>query len=165
MPGLDPGAGRFRIACWNRRTVASARQRLVGVTSQHCEQDESPEQIFMSPVIAGLKGRCPRCGAGRLFAGFLTLAPRCERCGLDFGFADAGDGPAVFVILIAGFVVVGLAFVVELLWRPPYWVHAALWIPAILVVTLGLLRPFKGVLIALQFHHDAAEGRLDRSDD
>jgi uncharacterized protein (DUF983 family) len=118
----------------------------------------------VSPYLAGLRCRCPRCGEGRLFEGFLTLAPRCERCGLDFGFADAGDGPAVFVILIAGFVVVGLAVMVEFLWRPPYWVHAVLWIPAILAVTLGLLRPLKGTLIVLQYHHRAAEGRSDRSD-
>jgi uncharacterized protein (DUF983 family) len=118
----------------------------------------------ISPYAAGLRCRCPRCGEGRLFTGFLTLAPRCERCSLDFGFADAGDGPAVFVILIAGFVVVGLAVMVEFLWRPPYWVHAVLWIPAILAVTLGLLRPLKGTLIALQYFHRAAEGRIDRSD-
>jgi uncharacterized protein (DUF983 family) len=118
----------------------------------------------VSPYFAGLRCRCPRCGEGRLFEGFLTLAPRCERCGLDFGFADAGDGPAVFVILIAGFVVVVLAVMVEFLWRPPYWVHAVLWVPAILAVTLGLLRPLKGTLIALQYHHKAAEGRSDRSD-
>jgi uncharacterized protein (DUF983 family) len=69
----------------------------------------------------------------------------------------------VFVILIAGFLVVGLAVLVEFLFRPPYWVHAILWIPLTLASTLGLLRPLKGVLVALQFHHKAAEGRLDRS--
>lgn len=116
----------------------------------------------VSPYLAGLRCRCPRCGRGRLFTGFLTLAPRCESCGLDYGFADAGDGPAVFVILIAGFLVVGAAVIVEFVWRPPYWVHAFLWIPMILAVTLGLLRPFKGLLVALQFHHQAEEGRLDR---
>ena len=61
----------------------------------------------VEPIAAGLKGRCPRCGEGRLFSGFLTVAPRCSNCGLDYSFADAGDGPAVFVILIIGFVVVG----------------------------------------------------------
>ncbi len=116
----------------------------------------------MSPYIAGIACRCPRCGRGRLFTGFLTLAPACENCGLDYGFADAGDGPAVFVILIAGFLVVGAAVIVEFVWRPPYWVHALLWIPMILAVTLGLLRPLKGLLVALQFHHKAEEGRPDR---
>jgi uncharacterized protein (DUF983 family) len=97
-----------------------------------------------------------------LFAGYLTLAPRCERCNLDFSFADAGDGPAVFVILIAGFIVVGSALVVEATWRPPYWLHAILWLPLLLILTLGLLRPLKGLLVALQFHHKAEEGRADR---
>ena len=116
----------------------------------------------VSPFVAGLKCRCPRCGDGRLFAGFLELAPRCNKCRLDYDFADAVDGPAVFVILIEGFLVVGLAVVVEFVWRPPYWLHAILWIPLVLAVTLGLLRPLKGLLVALQFHHKAAEGRIDR---
>jgi uncharacterized protein (DUF983 family) len=114
------------------------------------------------PISHGLRGRCPRCGEGRLFQGFLTLRPRCEHCGLDFGFADAGDGPAVFVILIGGFIVVFAAMIVEILYQPPYWVHAALWLPLILIVTLAPLRPIKGLLIALQYHHKAAEGRLER---
>jgi uncharacterized protein (DUF983 family) len=112
------------------------------------------------PIARGLRGRCPRCGEGRLFKGFLTLRPHCEKCGLDFSFADAGDGPAVFVILIGGFIVVFAAMVVEILYQPPYWVHAALWLPLILVVTLGPLRPLKGLMIALQYHHKAEEGRL-----
>ena len=98
-----------------------------------------------------------------MFSGLLDLAKRCTNCGLDYRFADAGDGPAVFVILIAGFFVVGLAVIVEFLFRPPYWVHAVLWIPLVLLSTIGLLRPLKGVLVALQFHHKAAEGKLDRS--
>ncbi len=111
---------------------------------------------------AGLRCRCPRCRNGRLFSGYLTPAKTCERCGLDFSFADAGDGPAVFVILVAGFLVVGLALVTEIFWRPPYWVHAALWIPLMLAVTLGLLRPFKGVLIALQYRNQAEESRFQK---
>src|SRR5215469_4329776 len=76
-----------------------------------------------SPVVAGLLGRCPRCGKGRLFQGFLALRPRCEACGLDFSFVDSADGPAVFVIFISGFIVAGSALVVEILYAPPYWVH------------------------------------------
>jgi uncharacterized protein (DUF983 family) len=117
----------------------------------------------VSPYAAGLRGRCPRCGEGNLFAGYLSLAPRCRHCGLDFAFADSGDGPAVFVILIAGFVVVGAALVTEIFWRPSYWVHAALWLPLLMALTLGLLRPLKGLLIALQFHHKAEQGRPDGS--
>jgi uncharacterized protein (DUF983 family) len=121
--------------------------------------DDTPATLRL-PVARGLSGSCPRCGKGRLFNGFLTLAPRCEGCGLDYSFADSGDGPAVFVILIAGFIVVGAALVVEVLYQPPYWVHALLWGPLILVVTLLPLRAMKGLLIALQYHHKAAEGRL-----
>jgi len=119
-----------------------------------------PASAPPNPILAGLAGRCPRCGKGRMFAGFLELKPACEACGLDYGFADAGDGPAVFVILIAGFVVVGAALVVETVYQPPFWVHAVLWLPLILVTTLAPLRAIKGVLIALQHHHKAAEGRL-----
>jgi len=117
------------------------------------------------PIARGLRCRCPRCGEGRLFAGFLRLRPRCERCGLDFSFADAGDGPAVFVILIGGFIVVFAALITEILYQPPYWLHAALWLPLVLLVTLTPLRLIKGLLIALQYHHKAAEGRLQRRDD
>ncbi|MET0631874.1 MAG: DUF983 domain-containing protein [Xanthobacteraceae bacterium] len=113
-----------------------------------------------SPIIAGLTGRCPRCGKGRLFNGFLSLAPRCEVCGLDFSFVDSADGPAFFVMFFAGFVVAGSALVVELLYGPPYWVHVLLWGPLILLTTLVPLRPVKGLLIALQYHHKAAEGQL-----
>jgi uncharacterized protein (DUF983 family) len=122
----------------------------------------SPDPL---PIARGLRGRCPRCGEGKLFRGFLTLRERCDRCGLDYNFADAGDGPAVFVILIGGAIVVCAALVTEVVYQPPYWVHAALWLPLILIVTLVPLRLLKGLLIALQYHHKAAEGRLERRSD
>jgi len=112
------------------------------------------------PISRGLRGRCPRCGEGSLFRGFLTLRPRCESCGLDLSFADAGDGPAVFVILLGGFLVVFAALITEVLYRPPFWLHAVLWLPLILTVTLVPLRLIKGLLIDLQYHHKAQEGRL-----
>jgi len=114
------------------------------------------------PISRGLRGRCPRCGEGHLFEGFLGLRQKCESCGLDYSFADAGDGPAVFVILIGGFIVVFAALFTEFMYQPPYWVHAALWLPLILLVTLAPLRLIKGLLIALQYHHKAQEGRLER---
>ena len=67
-----------------------------------------------SPYLAGLLCRCPRCGKGKLFDGFLTLKFKCDTCGLDFGFADSGDGPAIFVIMIAGAIVVGAALLTEI---------------------------------------------------
>jgi uncharacterized protein (DUF983 family) len=114
------------------------------------------------PIARGLRGRCPRCGEGRMFSGFLNLRPVCEKCGLDFSFADAGDGPAIFVILGAGFVVVFAALITEIVYKPPYWLHAVIWLPLVLIVTLLPLRMIKGLLIALQYHHKAAEGRFDR---
>jgi len=113
------------------------------------------------PIARGLRGRCPRCGKGKLFQGFLTLRSACGQCGLDFNFADAGDGPAVFVILLGGAIVVFAALMTEVVYQPPYWVHALLWLPLILLVTLGPLRPIKGLLIAVQYHHKAAEGRVE----
>jgi uncharacterized protein (DUF983 family) len=95
-----------------------------------------------------------------LFDGFLTLKSNCHACGLDFSFADAGDGPAIFVIMIAGAIVVGAALVTEVKYQPPYWLHAVLWIPLILAVTLWPLRGLKSLLIALQYHHKASQGQL-----
>jgi uncharacterized protein (DUF983 family) len=117
-----------------------------------------------SPAVSGLLGRCPACGKGRLFQGFLSLRPRCEHCGLDFSFADSADAPAFFIMFFSGFIVAGSALAVEVLYSPPYWVHAVLWGPLILVTTLVPLRPLKGLMIALQYHHKAAEGRLTGGD-
>lgn len=117
----------------------------------------------VGPVKAGLQARCPRCGQGRLFAGFLNPAPGCTSCGLDYSFIDTGEGPAVLVMLLIGFIVVGLALWMEVNVDPPLWVHFILWIPLALVLCLGALRLMKGVLIALQYKHKAAEGQLDRS--
>jgi uncharacterized protein (DUF983 family) len=116
----------------------------------------------VEPIAAGLKGHCPRCGEGRLFSSFLTVAPRCQNCGLDYSFADAGDGPAVFVVLIIGFIVVGSALWLEVNYNPALWLHFLLWVPLTLVLTLTALRLIKGVLITLQYRNKAAEGRLDR---
>jgi uncharacterized protein (DUF983 family) len=123
-------------------------------------QPDTQQQTPVSPYIAGLTCRCPRCGKGKLYAGFLTLAPGCDACGLDYGFMDSGDGPAIFVIMIAGAIVVTAALITEVKYQPPFWLHAVLWLPLTLAVTLWPLRAIKSLLIALQFHHKAAEGRL-----
>jgi uncharacterized protein (DUF983 family) len=113
----------------------------------------------ISPWVSGVLARCPRCGTGKLFAGFLQLAPSCSSCSLNYDFADAGDGPAVFVILFAGFLVAGGALVTELVYQPPYWLHALIWGPLAVLVPMAMLRPFKGVLVALQYANAAREGR------
>ena len=121
---------------------------------------ETATATLTEAVLRGIACRCPRCGKGKLFAGFLTLRQRCDTCSLDYNFVDPGDGPAVFIIMIAGAIVVACALIVEVKYQPPYWVHAVLWIPLILVTTLLPLRVMKALLISLQFHHKAAEGRL-----
>ena len=115
----------------------------------------------ISALSTGLAGRCPRCGEGSMFQGFLNIAPRCDACGLDYGFADSGDGPAVFVTLIAGFLVLGAALAVDVAYEPPIWVYIVIFLPLTLLVCLGLLRPLKGLLIASQYKNKAAPGRLD----
>jgi uncharacterized protein (DUF983 family) len=95
-----------------------------------------------------------------LFAGYLSVAQRCSACGLDYASFDAGDGPAVFVILIVGALVAGGALIVEVNFQPPYWVHAVIWLPATIIMTFVFLRLAKALLLALQYKHQAREGRL-----
>ncbi len=118
----------------------------------------------VSPISAGLGCRCPRCGKGALFAGYLTVAERCSVCGLDLRKADSGDGPAVFIIFILGFLIVPLALVFEAAVEPPLWLHMVIWPPLVLVGAMALLRPMKGLLIALQYHHKASESGTETYD-
>lgn len=116
----------------------------------------------VDPATAAMRGRCPRCGEGQLFNSFVNLNEKCGACGQSFAFADAGDGPAVFVILIAGFIMVGLMFWVEQAYQPPIWVHMAVFLPLTAIVCLGMIRPLKGLLIGLQFKNKAELGRLEK---
>lgn len=117
---------------------------------------QNSEERFWPPLSSwqtGLAGRCPRCGRGRLFSGLLTVVARCAQCDLDLRSHDSGDGPAVLVIFLLGLLIVPLAVWFEFRFAPPIWVHALIWIPAILGATIGLLRLGKGVLIAQQYKH------------
>jgi uncharacterized protein (DUF983 family) len=116
----------------------------------------------VDPFRAGLTCTCPRCGQGKLFDGLIKLKPRCSACGLDYSFADSGDGPAVFVIMIIGFIVVGLALYVEVTFSPPLWLQLVIWIPLAIVLCLWLLRVLKATLIALQYRNNARQGEIDR---
>jgi uncharacterized protein (DUF983 family) len=115
--------------------------------------------VRVNPIAAGLACRCPNCGEGALFDGFLKVTPRCEACGFNLQSADSGDGPAVFIVLIVGMIVCFCALMTEVAIRPPIWVHLLLWLPLTAILTLVLMRPFKGVMLALQFHHKASEAR------
>jgi uncharacterized protein (DUF983 family) len=107
----------------------------------------------VSPLTVALLCRCPRCGRGALYEGVLSVAPRCAVCGLDLKAQDAGDGPAVFVVLILGALVVGAAIWVEVVFAPPPWVHVVLWTPVVFAGAIAMLRPLKAGLIALQYRH------------
>jgi uncharacterized protein (DUF983 family) len=111
----------------------------------------------VSPLAAGLGCRCPRCGKGKLYDGLLNIAATCAVCGLDLQAEDAGDGPAVFVVLLLGALVVGLALWVEAVFAPPFWVHIVLWTPFIIGGAILMLRPLKAWLVAMQYRHHLME--------
>jgi len=107
----------------------------------------------ITPLAAGLRCRCPRCGRGELFCGFLTVVDRCRVCGLELARNDSGDGPAVFLIFILGSAIVPLALWVAMSVDWPLWLHGIIWGVVILGSTVGLLRPAKAYVLALQYRH------------
>jgi uncharacterized protein (DUF983 family) len=110
--------------------------------------DNSPAAI--NPVVAGLRSRCPGCGQGALYDGFLKVRDVCGVCGLDLTRLNTGDGPAVFIMQIAGFLVVFTALFVEVAYSPPMWLHLIIWPPLVGAVALALMRPMKGLMIGIQ---------------
>jgi uncharacterized protein (DUF983 family) len=113
-----------------------------------------------APVVAALRGLCPRCGERTLFAGLATFAPKCSACGLDFSSFNVGDGPAAFLIFIVGGITVGSAIMVELRFSPPFWIHILLWVPLATILVVGLLRVSKALLLILEYRNRAREGRI-----
>jgi Uncharacterized protein conserved in bacteria len=113
----------------------------------------------VSWLSAGLLGRCPKCGRGSLFSGFLTIRQSCEVCGQDFGAADTGDGPSFFATLIGGFVVLGVGVWAQVAYDPSPLVYAAIFLVGA-IFTVALIRPLKSLLTALQFANGAGQGRL-----
>ena len=104
-----------------------------------------------SPILSAVFGRCPRCGRGRLFSGYLKVALSCSACGLDYAGHDAADGPVVPIMLIVGFLSAGGALWLEFALFPPTWLHLIIWPPVIVLLSLALLRPFKALFIGAQF--------------
>ena len=114
----------------------------------------------VSPLAAGLKCRCPRCGKGPLFVNLLNMRDACSSCGLNYKFVDTGDGPAVFAIFILGFLCMGGALIAEFKFGVPWWAHVLLLGILTPLIAVFLLRFLKATLIALQFKHKAEEGRF-----
>ena len=114
----------------------------------------------LNTLSTGLRCRCPRCGEGKLFSGFLTVAKECDACGLDYSFADPADGPAFFVMTAVGMVVIAVFTWVEVAYHPPLWVHMVTVFPALIIGCLGALRPVKSWMVASQFFHKAEEAKF-----
>lgn len=114
-----------------------------------------------NPFISGLRCKCPRCGIGSVFSGFLTIRPTCAHCSFDLAKSDPGDGPVVFILLIVGSIgCFGLLFT-EMTFHPPAWMELAFWLPMMAVLSLAALRPFKATMIALQFTNAASQASND----
>ncbi|MEW5422041.1 DUF983 domain-containing protein [Amorphus sp. 3PC139-8] len=114
-----------------------------------------PEELPLRPVWPAVKrgalGKCPACGVGSMFEGYLTVRDHCPACGEALHHHRADDAPPYFTIVIVGHVIVSLVLSVEIALHPPLWVHALLWGPLTLIASLSLLRPIKGALVAYQW--------------
>jgi uncharacterized protein (DUF983 family) len=121
---------------------------------------ENKKWPLLPPIKTGIRGRCPRCGQGKLFDGFLTIREGCAVCGLDYSFADPADGPAFFVICFGCVPAVTVALSIEIAFSPPYWVHLLTSLPFLLLTCIPPLRPLKGWLVATQFFSKAGEVRF-----
>ena len=115
----------------------------------------APSRPLWTAIRRGLVCRCPRCGKGRLFVGYLTLRTPCPACGLDAARYRADDAPAYFTIAVVGHIVVPLLLLVERLYAPPTSVELALFLPLTLVLTLLLLPRAKGALVAINWSTEA----------
>lgn len=114
----------------------------------------------IDPIQAGLSGSCPRCGQGKAFDGIITLKDRCAACDLNISKFEVGDGAAIFVIMIANFLVMGMALWVEFTFEPPLWLHAIIWLPVITAICVLCIRVFKGMLLAQQYRKDASQAQI-----
>jgi uncharacterized protein (DUF983 family) len=124
-------------------------------------QAETPVGATEPSILdAALKGLCPRCGQPTLFCKPITFAARCSHCGLDFSSFNVGDGPAAFLTLIIGTIVIALVIWLQLALSPPWWVHLILWPPVTIAMVMGSLRLAKGALIAAEYRNAAREGRI-----
>ncbi|MTI18651.1 DUF983 domain-containing protein [Rhodobacteraceae bacterium RKSG542] len=123
---------------------------------------EKNNEMSLARIVGiGLRGKCPFCGQSSIFKGYLTLRSHCPSCGSSLESADPGDGPAVFIIMFLGFVIVGGVLLVEMAYQPPMWLHLVIWLPLTIILSLVVLRPLKGLIIALQFFNKASEGKRD----
>jgi len=127
-------------------------QDRTGLPEVHRSEGKSkgPRPVFAS-ILRGAAKKCPACSVGAMFRRYLKVADACPHCGEELHHQRADDAPPYFTIVIVGHIVVGLVLAVEMAYRPPLWVHAALWLPLTVILTLLILPVVKGALIALQW--------------
>lgn len=106
---------------------------------------------------AALFGLCPQCGNRTLFAGLTRFAETCRVCGLDFTRFNVGDGPAAFLTMVVGAMIVGLALWLDFAVHPPFWIHALIWIPVTTGAVIWGLRISKAALLASEYRNNARE--------
>ncbi|MEJ8476476.1 DUF983 domain-containing protein [Roseibium algae] len=113
--------------------------------------DAKPARNVMRAVGRGLLNRCPACGKGKLFNGYLTTVHSCQACGEEIHHQRADDAPPYFTVTIVGHIIIPALLAVEVFYRPALWIHMALWLPLTILLSLGFLRPIKGSLVGLQW--------------
>ncbi len=122
--------------------------------------EEVPRPLLYS-LMTGVKCRCPRCGKGKLFEGLLKFSKQCSICSLNYDFQDIGDGASIFVMFAVGILLVPIAILFQVSFNPPFWLHIFIWAPLLTLSCIFLLRPVKGILLALQYRYNAEESRFD----
>jgi uncharacterized protein (DUF983 family) len=106
---------------------------------------------WLRAALKGWRGRCPNCGERHLFTAYVKMAPACRACGQEFEPFRADDAPAYFTIFVVGHLIVPMMLLVEKQWIPALWIHAVLWLPATLILSLVLLPRIKGAVIGVQW--------------
>lgn len=115
-------------------------------TTADTAADHTPPP-FRLAAKRGLFNRCPFCGEGKVFSGYLRVVPECSHCHAPLGRLRADDAPPYFTIFIAGHILVPIALWVEKGYQPPMWLHMALWLPLFTIICILLLRPIKGAVV------------------
>jgi uncharacterized protein (DUF983 family) len=134
--------------------AAGARQFTV--SSVNATQIEKGQPTI---VRAALFGLCPQCGTKSMFASATQFSDKCPACTLDYQQFNVGDGPAALLIIPIGAIIIGLAILLDIAIRPPFWVHVIIWVPVTAVLVIGFLRAAKGAMLALEFRNHAGEAK------
>lgn len=135
---------------WKYEPACRVQNRMADVIDHSDPQRHAP---VWPALRRGLALRCPQCGQGRIFRRYLKVNPTCASCGLELQSFRSDDAPPYFTMLIVGHIIVPGMLLLEQLYHPSSWVHAVLWLPLTLALTLRLLPRIKGAVIGFQWAH------------